>query len=496
MGVALVPWWLLILLLALAALAVAAFAVLPLYRWVRARRVKAVVREVSHSLQMPLPEFLLTRRRVLADRVANDPKVLEVVARLAEEPGGSRQAVMKRAYKIAYDVVPSFNPAFYFRLGYWMARSFLRSLYHVRLGYQDHEALARLGDDISLIFMLNHRSNIDYILATYLTARRSTMSYGVGEWGRVFPIQPLMRAAGGYFLRRESDDPLYRRILQRYVQMATEAKVPHAIFPEGQLSRWGGLHEPRLGLLSYITANYDPASSPDIVIIPIGTNYDRVPEEATVIAHADESFVNRGRMFVLRVGAGFLARTAFEILVRWRRPFGYGCANFGTPISFNAWLRSHWVDWTGLDRAGRFHWLQRFGAHFMGEIGSLIPVLPSSVLCTVLMELREELREESGDESGEETLDDMAIATRMRDAWRRFREAGAHVYLPGGDEDRAIREAIETLRRRRALVRKDGAWRVPPKQRPWVDYCGNSVRHFLTGAPVAAPRKLKAPAPE
>jgi len=210
-GTAQVPWWLLIVLLAMSALAVAAFIVLPLYRWFRGYRAKQVLGEVRHRLQMPLPDFLLTRRRVLADRVANDPKVLEVIDELSAEPGASRQANMRRAYKIAYDVVPSFNPAFYFRLGYWMARSFLRSLYKVRLGYQDHAALGRLGDDISLIFMLNHRTNIDYILSTYLTAQRSIMSYGVGEWARTFPIQPLMRAAGGYFLRRESDDPLYRR---------------------------------------------------------------------------------------------------------------------------------------------------------------------------------------------------------------------------------------------------------------------------------------------
>ena len=482
MGNALVPWWLLILLLALSALAVAAFVVLPLYRWYRGQSVRRVVGEVRHRLQMPLPDFLLTRRRVLADRVANDAKVLEVIDKLADEPGASRPAIMRRAYKIAYDVVPSFNPAFYFRLGYWMARSFLRSLYRVRLGYQDDAALARLGGDVSLIFMLNHRTNIDYILSTYLTAQRSIMSYGVGEWARTFPIQPLMRSAGGYFLRRESDDPLYRRILQRYVQMATEAKVPHAIFPEGQLSRWGGLHEPRLGLLSYITANYDPATSPDIVVIPIGTNYDRVPEEATVIAHADESFVNRGRWFVLRVGAGFIAKTLFELVIRWRKPFGYGCANFGTPISLNAWLRNNWVDWSGLDRAGRYDWLQRFGADVMTEIAGLIPVLPTSVLCCVLMEARDKSA------VGTAALTEEEIGAAMRDAWQRFEGAGAHIYQPGGDADRAIREAVDTLRRRRAIVRRDGAWQVPEKEWAWVNYCGNSVRHFLTGGSAIAPR--------
>ena len=483
MGTALIPWWLLILLLALSSLAVAGFVILPLYRWARSRWVRLVLGEVRHRLQMPLPDFILTRRRVLADRVANDEKVRAAVEALAAEPGGDRLAIVKRAYKIAYDVVPAFNAAFYFRIGYWMARSFLKSLYKVRLGYQDDEALGRLGRDISLIFMLNHRTNVDYLLSTYLTAQRSIMSYGVGEWARTFPIQPLMRSAGGYFLRRDSKDPLYRTILKRYVQMATEAKVPHAIFPEGQLSRWGGLHEPRMGLLSYITESYDPATDPDLVVIPIGTNYDRVPEEATVIAHADESFVNRGRWFVLRVAAAFAARTAFELVIRWRRPFGYGCANFGTPVSFNAWLRSNWVDWQSLDRAGRFDWLQRFGHDIMADIAGLIPVLPTAVLCNVLMDTRE------GD--GAIDLGEDEIGRRMRDAIRKFRDAGAHLYLPGNDEDRAIQEAIDTLRRRRAIMRRGGRWQVPEKEWPWIAYCANSTRHFLTGASPIAPRSAK-----
>lgn len=468
MGAALVPWWFLVVLLVLSSLALTAFVALPLYRWVRDFRIRKVVGEVSHSLQMPLPDFLLTRRRVLADRLANDPAVLAVIDDQARAEGLPRQAIEKRAYKIAYDIVPSFNPAFYFRLGYWLARACVRNLYQVRLGYQDDQALAQLDNDISLLFLMNHRTNMDYVLVTYLTAHRSTMSYGVGEWARVWPIRPLMRAAGCYFLRRQSDDPLYRRLLERYVALATDAKVPHAIFPEGRLSRDGAVQPPRLGLISYITKHFDPVTSPDIVVIPIGTNYDSFPEQVTVLAHADESFVNRGRWFVWRSGTAFLLKTLVRMMVRRRRPFGYGCANFGTPISFATWLRRHWVDWNALDRAGRFTWLQRFADHFMTEIEGLVPVLPTSVLCTVLAE------------SGGRALDDAEIGVRMTAAWQRFRAAGAHVYLPDGDEDRAVKEAIETLRGRKALTRtKDGAWRVGEKQQEWVAYCATSVAHFL-----------------
>jgi len=467
-GIAVVPWWFLLVLIALSAIAVTAFLVLPAYRWLRSLRIRRVVDEVAHSLQMPLPEFLMTRRRVLADRLSNDPAVLEVVESLVPEREVPRDALMKQAYKIAYDTVPSFNPAFYFRLGYWLARAGLRTMYRVRLGYQDSEALRQISEDDSLLFLMNHRTNMDYVMVTYLTAQRSMMSYGVGEWARVWPIKPLLRAAGCYFLRRESHDRLYRTILARYIQMATEARVPHAIFPEGRLSRDGGLQSPRLGLLNYVTRNFDPVTSPDLVILPIGTNYDSVPEEKTVIARASESFVNRGRWFVWRSGAVFLAGTMFRTLLLWRRPFGYGCANFGTPISFKNWLRSHWVDWRTLSKEERFAWLEKFGEDFMADISRLIPVLPSSVLCTVLVE------------ANGQPLDEQELRDRMSEAWQRFEDAGARIYLPGNSQERGIAEAMDMLKSRRAMVRaRDGRWSVPAKRTAWVAYCANSVAHYL-----------------
>src|SRR5206468_6085187 len=40
---------------------------------------------------------------------------------------------------------------------------------------------------------------------------RTALSYAVGEWARVWPLQALIRSTGAYFVRRSSGDPLYRR---------------------------------------------------------------------------------------------------------------------------------------------------------------------------------------------------------------------------------------------------------------------------------------------
>ena len=51
--------------------------------------------------------------------------------------------------------------------------------------------------------------------------------------------------------------PLYRKILARYVHMATQAGVVQAVFPEGGLSLDGALQVPKLGLISYMVSGFD-----------------------------------------------------------------------------------------------------------------------------------------------------------------------------------------------------------------------------------------------
>ena len=48
-------------------------------------------------------------------------------------------------------------------------------------------------------------------------AEKAALSYAVGEWARVWPLQSLVRAMGAYFVRRNSKDALYRKVLERYV---------------------------------------------------------------------------------------------------------------------------------------------------------------------------------------------------------------------------------------------------------------------------------------
>ena len=272
------PIWMVLLSLGLAALWLLQHFLLPSARWFFQRRANRLIAEVNTRLALRIPSFKLTRRTVLIDRLTFHPRVVALVDELSEERNIPREVLMNQVQGYAREIVPAFNALMYFKAAYWVARRLVHALYRVRLGFADDAELGQVDENTSVVFLMNHRSNMDYILATYLAAERTALSYAVGEWARVWPLQQLIRAMGGYFVRRDSGDPLYRRVLEAYVQMAAEGGVPQAVFPEGRLTRNGKLGKPKLGLLGYLTRGFDPNGPRDIMFIPVGINYDRVFE--------------------------------------------------------------------------------------------------------------------------------------------------------------------------------------------------------------------------
>ena len=70
-----------------------------------------------------------------------------------------------------------------------------------------------------MVFVINHRSNADYVLLSFGMLRHMALSYAVGEWARVWPLDTLFRSFGSYFVRRGEKDPLYHKVLARYLQL-------------------------------------------------------------------------------------------------------------------------------------------------------------------------------------------------------------------------------------------------------------------------------------
>ncbi len=281
-----VPLWVAVAVAILATIAVVDRLLTPTIRWWLRRRANRAIDELNQRLRLKIPPFKLARRKRLIEQLMFDPEVLKAVEDEAKARSEPKSVTHARARRYAKEIVPAFSAYTYFRVGAALARRISTALYRVRLGAYDEAALSQVPDDASVVFVINHRSNMDYVLVTYLASQSSALSYAVGEWARVWALQSLIRAMGGYFVRRDSSNPLYRKVLARYVHMATASGVAQAVFPEGGLTRDGALRPPKLGILSYIVSGFDPNGARDVVFVPVGLNYDRVLEDRVQVAAA------------------------------------------------------------------------------------------------------------------------------------------------------------------------------------------------------------------
>jgi glycerol-3-phosphate O-acyltransferase len=466
------PLWLALLVGALAAWALLDRLLMPSARWFWKSRANRVLDEVGRRLKIGIRPFQQVRRQALIDRLIFDDKVQQAAQAFADARGMPREVALDQVQRYAREIVPAFNAYVYFRVGYWLGKNLSRFLYRVRIGYTDDAGLNAIPADATVVFVMNHRSNMDYVIASYLAAERAALSYAVGEWARVWGLQQLIRAMGAYFVRRNSKDDLYRRVLERYIAMATEAGVTQAVYPEGGLTRDGLMREPRFGVLDYMLRGFHTHGERDLVFVPLGLNYDRVLEDRTQLMAGDAAAPRAGRLAAAGRTLRFLG-TQLGLLLRsrWHR-FGYACVNFGTPVSVRAWASQRGVDFDHLPREQRQAEVAALGRHLMDEVGRLIPVLPVPLVATVLLA-------QAGQPMGELELKSAvaALVTQLQ-------QRDARLYLPRSDWDYAVASGLRMLEQRHLVDRVDGLLVARAGELPLLRYYANSIAHLL--APPAA----------
>jgi len=363
------PLWLLVLVIGFAGVTFGSHFLFPSVRWFFRKRMERVVATLNQRLDRPIEFFKLARRQDMIVRLAYDPAVLEAVVEHASELGVPGSVAFEEARGYAREIVPGFSASLYFGVAIRLARGLSRALYRVRIGKVD-AALAHIDPKATVVFVMNHRSNMDYVLITWLVANRASISYAVGEWARIWPLSRLIRAMGAYFIRRGSRNTLYRRVLARYVQMATAAGTTQAIFPEGGLSLDGRVGVAKMGLLSYIVQGFDPGAR-DVVFVPVGLAYDRVLEDRILVdAQAAGTRRFRGKLLAI---LGFVARTLWRKMRGSNQGFGTAAAGFGPPVSLQAFMQSHPATPA-----------ETLGAQLMAEIILAVPVLPVPLIAAAL----------------------------------------------------------------------------------------------------------------
>ena len=413
--------------------------------------------------------FKLASRAHVRAQLLDDPAIAEAMREHARETGESPARALERVHEYVEEIVPFFNVIAYFQIGYRVSRAVLNLFYKVTVEFEDRAAIQRLPKDAVLVYLMNHRSNADYVLVGYALSGQVAISYAVGEWARAFPLEHLFKAFGAYFVRRRYREKLYHTVLERYVQLITRQGVTQGIFLEGGLTRDGKLRAPKIGLLDYVMGiAREPSYQSRLYVVPVAVNYDRVLEDRSLLNElaASEGRSRPSRLSQMGDVLRFLIWNTGRLLTRrWKR-YGRAAVLVGKPFPLKPWFESEPHLFT-LPRAERLARVQAFSDTVMQRIGQLVPVTPVALACAAIQSFESDFipRDRLLERMGE-----------MRDA---LVELNGRVIRADRDVEETFDRAWRMLRMRRILARSGNGYAVLPRSRSLVSYYANSIAHLL-----------------
>lgn len=436
------------------------------------KRFRAWGRRTVRQFQSRINRYKLVSRRSIHDELILDPVVVAAMRDYMKEKKLSELETRVRVEQYIDEILPFFNVLSYYKLGYNLSKLLLNMLFKVSVEHQDSEALGRIPKHDMVVYLMNHRSNADYVVVAYVLAHGVAVSYAVGEWARVWPLETVFKSFGSYFIRRRYREPLYHAVLERYIQLITLNGVTQGIFLEGGLSRDGRFRPAKIGLLDYIVGTArEPGFDRDIWFVPVAINYDRTLEDRSLIRECLHQELREGRWQQLRTVIQYVAFNAWRFVTGRVRRYGRAAVNFGTPMSLRTWLAAQEADVVRLPREERLPHVQRLADAVLERIKAVIPVTSVALAAAALL---------SFDRDSVPLTD---VLARMEDYRDHLMETNARPIRA----DRAIAEtwdrAMMMFRMRRTVHVEGDRVIVISRARPLLEYYANSIRHLLpTGA--------------
>lgn len=427
------------------------------------------------------PPLRRTPRPVRED-VRRRPGFQEGLARLAEEldPSPGAAEVNRRADRYLKEIAAAHSPMVVNAVACATRILYRRGFDQIRYDPGRLEELKRTAAGRPLVFLPSHKSNLDHLVlrrVLWENGHRNHQTAG-GVNMSFFPVGPLARRSGLFFIRRTfGDDPLYKFVLRSYFEYLMERGASLEWYMEGTRSRTGKLLAPRYGLLGYAADALEASGRSDVCLVPTSISYDHVHELDCYTAE-QAGLDKQPETFAWLVGT----------IRALRRPNGSIHLRFGEPLP----LREALAD--GPADEERRTALQRTAAEVCIRINRITPLTPSALAAAPLLA------------AGGRPLTRPELAAALSGLAAHAKERG----LPA-TEPLDVLEDPEGLDRIMRGLEEHGAveveappeaggeegappaYRIPPGRRLAAGYYRNTIIHFFV-APAAAEAGLAAAA--
>jgi glycerol-3-phosphate O-acyltransferase len=344
----------------------------------------------------------------------------------------------------------------------------------------DQQGLARAVEAArqgSVILLPCHKSHIDYILLSqiFYDARLATPFIAAGRNLSFWPLGPVFRGAGAFFMRRRFEgDDLYVTVMRAYLRRLLLDGCHVELFMEGTRSRTGKLLPPRIGLLGLLVEAGLALRGRRIHVVPVSITHERVIEEGSYLRETSGAEKEAENVRGLLGARRFLQSRYGRLHVR-----------FGEPVDLHRFAAA--LDLDAAAAADRPRWraaIRRLAFRAAFDINLQTPATPTALVAAALL---------AGNRRAVRFAELERDVCRLRDwAAELGSPLAAALEPPFADTPprEAVRRAVELFAADGTLTVSgpagDELIAVEDRRRPHLDYYRNTVLHvFLEPALVS-----------
>lgn len=337
-------------------------------------------------------------------------------------------------------------------------------------GLQRVKAMSQKGP---LILVPCHKSHIDYLILAYILFEHKMPCPHVaaGKNLSFWPLGPLFRAAGAFFLRRSfSGAVLYSRVFAEYIHKLLHEGFNIELFIEGGRSRTGKLSMPKLGFLSILLNAFKNGACEDMIFVPVAIGYDRIIEEDAYLHEIEGGQKEPENLAQVLKARKFLKQRYGKIYI-----------NFQEPISLSAILADYEMPLKQMPAKIQNALCRNLGWRLINAIDKANVVTPHALTAAALLNCP--ARRFNAEELLEiiETYLSLLIAFKVK--------------LPDTllmDHRRSCGQAIENYQRRKLIEWPEGEKNTPPENARFLlpvgkrlqleYYKNNCIAYFVPAA--------------
>lgn len=210
--------------------------------------------------------------------ILRSPRFRADITKLAKS-GKSEAELLEQAQRVLEAMQATPEGATRSLLGVALDRLFGRIYAGIDVDLEGIARIRRESKDKALVLLPSHKSHIDYLVLSYAFNEQNLPLplIAAGDNLTFFPIGPVFRRAGAFFIRRSfAGDSLYPVVVDAYVRRLIREGHALEMFLEGGRSRTGKLLAPKFGLLKMVVSAALAVPQRPVCFIPVSIGYERV----------------------------------------------------------------------------------------------------------------------------------------------------------------------------------------------------------------------------